>query len=131
LPVSGMITLGLTRARAFPGQGLLAGDRLAPTATRPYIVATLTDLRVGAAGDTPLVFWRRIAEPVARRRNPLFALPGTTAITTTIDILHNVYLGIAQRWSVWATWRLVHYNTWRDPTSLGVESRLRPSACRV
>ena len=49
---------------------------------------------------------------MATRRNPLMSAPGVSIETWVIDMLHCVWLGVAQVWLVFAMWLLIDGNGW-------------------
>ena len=88
---------------------LLAGDRLKPS-------RHLDDIfRFGIDRVFPLVatFWRVARESIATHRNPLFGIPGFTVDRLLPDLLHVVYLGVAQNWVVASMWALFRADVWR------------------
>ena len=59
------------------------------------------------------VFWRVARESIATHRNPLFGIPGFTVDRLLPDLLHVVYLGVAQNWVVASMWALFKADVWR------------------
>ena len=94
--------------RDLPELELLAGDRLEATSEHPDI------LGYDRCESYPVrfVFWRRCLETFVRRRNPLFSIPGVTILLLCVDILHCIYLGIAQHYVVHVFWTLIESNVY-------------------
>ena len=92
--------------RAYPEFGLEVGDRLEPSVENPDI------LEFDDWVDFPrhALFWRPSRESMARHRNPLFSVRGVTHKSITVDILHAVYLGVAQVWILGAFWKIMDDN---------------------
>ncbi len=92
-----------------PALGLRAGDRLEPSAGCP-------DVGRFEALDQfpcPIVFWRRTEETRCRHRNPIFdASIGVTVDRVAIDILHSLYLGVAQTWASFAFQQILRANAY-------------------
>lgn len=118
---------GRALRRNIPALGLLAGDRLDPS----------DDLEdVGRFEHTRLpivaVFWRKRMQGGACtdrvvRRNPLFSIPGVNPYRTLhIDVLHTLYLGVAQRYVAEVIARTLQLSPWGRamPTEIKVQ-RLR------
>jgi len=92
-----------------PSLALKAGDRLEPSPSLPD-VASFDGKRVYPFTVT---FWRRAAETAARHRLPLFCIPGVGPDALCIDMLHCVFLGIAQAYLSTVFWRVMVSNPWR------------------
>ena len=92
-----------------PALGLLAGDRLEQTSQHPDIGA------FEMIHDFPatVCFWRRSLETITRHDNPLFHVPGVGPELLMIDVLHVLYLGIAQPFIVRLFWKLLTNNAWQ------------------
>ena len=86
----------------------------------------------------PLTFWDRSAEERTRHRNPLFDVVGAsvtiglTFMNLAIDVMHTIYLGLAQYITVIILWRLLDGDSWElhtgtveERTELGVQIMLR------
>ena len=85
------------------------GDRLEPS-------EELTDMfGFDAIRDFPVyvLFWRVALQTVALHRNPLLSVPGFGLNRMVPDLLHCLYLGVAQAWIVAAWWRLISADVWR------------------
>ena len=59
-----------------------------------------------------VLFWRVCLETIATHRNPLTKVPGYGYATYAIDILHTIYLGVAQNFSKFVMWRCMTKNVW-------------------
>jgi len=92
-----------------PEFGLLAGDRLEPSTDNPDILA-FDDWR-----EFPrfAMFWRPRCETMTRHRNPILDVEGITLRVIVIDILHAVYLGVAQVWILGAFWIMMDENAFK------------------
>ena len=91
------------------GTELKKGDRLEPS-------EELTDIfGFDAIRDFPVyvLFWRVALQTVALHRNPLLSVPGFGLGRMVPDLLHCLYLGVAQAWIVAAWWRLISADVWR------------------
>jgi len=85
---------------------LLRGDVLVPS---PDLADTFA-LESITVYPTRIMFWRGKAATFATRRNPLMSVIGITLKTFCIDVLHCVWLGVAQVWLVFALWLLIQGN---------------------
>ena len=94
---------GLALQDNFPKYALKRGDRLEPTPALWDCFAFFE------TKPEKVVFWRRSAETVALRRNPLFCkdlgldLPSVVAL----DAMHTLCLGVHQQLVLWAIWTLL------------------------
>jgi hypothetical protein len=95
---------GLALASDLPSLGLVANDRLEPSAGLPDVHA----LDVVAL-PADVIFWRPSLESLARHRNPLFCnlLGMSPKRSLTIDALHALYLGVMKSWCVAALWYIL------------------------
>ena len=95
-----------------PALNLESGDRLEPSPNL-HDVAGFDHAR-----EYPIVvtFWRRRRETACRHRNPLFSIPGVSIRNLMIDMLHCVYLGIAQNYISTVLWMLITSNVWHIQT---------------
>ena len=92
-----------------PHLNLLAGDRLEPGDDLPCTADfwSLTMFPVEAT------FWRRSAESVTYRRNPLYcAAIGVSVEILLVDALHCLYLGILRKFSAELIWEIVLSGTY-------------------
>lgn len=106
---------GRALTASVPALGLLAGDRLEPTASMP-------DVALFDSAPVPFeaVFWRATRDPrgacldTVVRRNPVFsAFLGISPMRTlAIDSLHTLYYGPVMRWTAAVLWRLLLGNPW-------------------
>ena len=91
-------------------QTLKAGDRLEPSNhtldTHTFGLGTLVFPIIA-------IFWRIRNETFATHRNPLFTIPGFSVNRFVPDILHCVYLGVAQSWLGAAIWSLFKSDVWK------------------
>ena len=88
---------------------LRVGDRLEPSRDLESTFE-FDSLRVFPKRVT---FWRRANETYTLHRNPLFSIPGFTSDRLVADLLHCLYLGVAQSWIVASLWALLDANVWR------------------
>ena len=74
---------------------------------------------------TRVRFWRPKSQSFSNRRNPLFSITGFTIDRLVVDLLHCLYLGVAQSWIVASLWALLRQDVWgTGSTILGIQ-RLR------
>ena len=99
----------LTRALPDLRPPLNEGDRLEPS-------GSLQDIGLGfdmlVSFPAIVLFWRVCLETIATHRNPLAKVPGYGYITYAIDILHTIFLGVAQNFCKWVMWRCITKNVW-------------------
>ena len=93
--------------------GLRNGDRLELSTNYRNLAALDT-----MAPPYSLRFWRRSAETLARRRNPLMCeWLGITQDRLAIDLMHTMHLGILLRYLSWVWWKLVDCDFFRVDVS--------------
>jgi len=92
-----------------PEFGLLAGDRLEPSREVPDVH------KFDAQRNYPFiaVFWRRSRETATRHRNPFLLFASVCSMVP--DMLHVVFLGIAQNYLGASLWVIIDANVWRFP----------------
>ena len=109
----------------FPELGLLAGDRLEPSALMPDVVGF--DHMVPPFRAT---FWRKDNETSTRHRNPLFDREIHVLHTTVqVDWLHTLALGVFQDAGAELVKVLRERNAWDVPG--GAEARRKLTAARI
>ena len=89
-----------------PEFGLNAGDRLEPSTDNPDIIG----FDEWVAFPRYAMFWRPSLETMTRHRNPMFSIEFVSHELILIDILHAVYLGVAQVWILGAFWKMMDDN---------------------
>jgi len=92
-----------------PALRLQPGDRLEPNESVPDVAQF--DAKRGYPFD--VTFWRRSRETACRHRNPLFAIPGVSCENLMSDMLHCVFLGIAQAYIATVIWLMFVSNVWQ------------------
>jgi len=92
-----------------PEFGLLKGDRLEPSTYTPDILA-FDDWNDGF--PRTVLFWRSTRQTMTRHRNPIFDVDGVSHDVIVIDILHSVFLGVAQVWILGAFWNMMDENVY-------------------
>lgn len=111
---------GLALTADFPSLGLLAGDRLEPSADFQDIGA------VFSLSDFPatLTFWRPSQEDGCHHRCPLFdaSLGITLPDSVTVDELHTLNLGVYAVWCRTAAWMLFDARVWAAAAGTGEEA---------
>ena len=87
---------------AIPELGLLAGDRLEPS-------ALLRDVSKFEAMEPPFsaLFWRPSNETICKHRCPLFNIPGVSLNTLAPDALHTLYLGVYKSVCIAIFWSII------------------------
>lgn len=90
------------------GVWLRSGDRLEVS---PYLDNTFAFDAVRSFPFT-VRFWRRNAETIVARRNPIFMVTGFDVGRLVVDTLHCLYLGVVQVWLVASLWALINADAW-------------------
>ena len=103
---------------------LHAGDRLGTS----NLLHDIFDFDMLRQFPTRVLFWRASNNSIALHRNPLLEIPGWGILSICIDVLHCLYLGVAQGWVVASLWHLLRLNMWRlnrfDLTLARIKSQL-------
>lgn len=101
---------GLALKAPVPELGLRAGDRVEPCAELPD-VAAFKEIQ-----DFPrtIVFWRRSAETLCRRRNPIFTADLDTLPhrSLSVDALHALNLGVMNSFCREVVWAMLEKGVW-------------------
>jgi len=117
--------MGRCLKSALPDLGLQVGDRLEQSREVPDVH------KFDEQRNYPFVavFWRRSRETAARHSNPFLHFASPSAMVP--DMLHVVFLGIAQAYIAAALWLLIDANVWgithftRDEFEVRSVDRLR------
>ena len=101
---------GFAVTGAIPELELIVGDRLEATPTMPN-VATFFSINEYPAS---VLFWRPSSDTLTRRRNPLFdsSLGITVHRSLTIDVLHDLYLGVMNIFCHFVVWWMIGKHIW-------------------
>jgi len=99
---------GRALVHPIPALNLETGDRLEPSPNLHDVA------RFDSQRECPLVVtrWRRRRETACRLRNQFFSIPGASIRNMVIDMLHCVFLGIAQSYIAAVLWMLITSNVW-------------------
>jgi hypothetical protein len=111
----GALGRALSRDIFMGGVQLRKGDRLEPCEAVPD-TGNAFDVLDASVFPLRVVFWRRAAETLARRRNPIFdsAYGVTVERSLTVDTLHALYLGIMLNLVRFVLWFLVDSRIWGE-----------------
>lgn len=121
---------GRCLTRDYAPLGLRTGDRLEPCEALPDI-GTFESLEgFPIAG---IVFWRRSNETRVRHRCPLLddVARGLTILRCQIDIMHTIWLGVAQDWIACVLWMLLLGNCFGLNASLTEEELVHMGTTRL
>ena len=110
---------GLALTKDFPSAGLLADDRLEPSAALPDI-GKFEEL---SSFPTRVTFWRMSRQSLVLHRCPLWdeQLGITPTRSLTIDSLHTWHLGVVAEFSKIAVWALLDSTEWTSTASTAQE----------
>lgn len=106
--------LGRCLTQDLPKFGLLAGDRLEPSANLQD-VADLSELCQLPGESVELTFWRRSDESLCMHRCPIYdvSMGITCPQVVVFDVLHTLHLGVMQSWVKCVLWKLIKAGVWR------------------
>ena len=108
---------GVCLATPIPELGLLAGDRLEPTAGL-HDVYDVVNLQTPAT----LLFWRHASVPTVHRRHPLLCDElGIGMDMFTIDTLHTLHLGVFQFWLARCLWLFISTDAYSTGAAYSVD----------